>query len=83
MINCRGCYTFNECGIVNREDADECPCGICLIKVICDKMCSHYSTFLLAVIDILLEEQQVFDASKIYEKYITTSITEGNENGIM
>ncbi len=78
MKHCKGCYTLDDCGIVDRKDADECPCGTCLIKMICDKMCSYYSTFLLAAIDRILAEQQIFDARKIFEKYIITSVTEGN-----
>ena len=45
--NCNGCYCEdNDCDIIDKlTDFDICPCGICIIKVMCNDACEDYNTF--------------------------------------
>ena len=49
--NCNGCRVkIKGCAIITRymdrlTDYDICPCGICLVKVVCYIACDEYSEF--------------------------------------
>ena len=49
--NCNGCHTkIQGCGIITKyvdrlTEFDVCPCGICLVKVVCYDACTEYSEF--------------------------------------
>jgi hypothetical protein len=66
MKYCRGCDTIETCGIVDHEleEIEMCPCAICLIKGVCDKMCEIYMAFLMMVTDRLVKEQRVILAGR-------------------
>ncbi len=57
---CQGCDTIDICGIINYEEVDECPCGICLVKGICNTMCNGYIRFLRMFTDRYLKIQQEY-----------------------
>ncbi len=47
--NCKGCYTHMSldasCPTTLVENADTCPCRICLIKGVCGRACDEYEKF--------------------------------------
>ena len=46
---CKGCYSFDECGIPYHHgwyEAEKCPCNICLVKVVCRGICDDFRTFM-------------------------------------
>lgn len=48
MKNCKGCYSKDSpfsCHPKFRNRSDECPCGICLIKGVCDRSCEDHEAF--------------------------------------
>ncbi len=42
--DCEGCVTVVRCKYT-QKDHDKCPCRICLIKVMCEKICEEYLQF--------------------------------------
>lgn len=43
MEDCKGCRIMNFCkATYNIKDFEECPCRICLIKVMCEETCNLY-----------------------------------------
>ena len=52
--HCTGCVVQPECGIPYHnleEEVNQCPCGICLVKMMCDNStCKRYSKFMRKVI---------------------------------
>ncbi len=48
MENCKGCHTEVECSLTLthvKQMRVDCPCGVCLIKVICNSSCDEYEMF--------------------------------------
>ncbi len=47
--NCKGCHTYMHddifCSSLIMNNADKCPCRICLVKVVCVKACDEYRSF--------------------------------------
>lgn len=43
MEYCKGCYVKHGC--TYREYSTLCPCGICLIKMVCEEMCDEHVVF--------------------------------------
>jgi len=47
-FNCKGCYSKDACDKIKsfkKEMRINCPCGICLIKVVCNIVCDNFSDF--------------------------------------
>ncbi len=66
---CKGCDTIDICGIIIYEEVDECPCGICLVKGICNTMCDDYTRLLIMVANRFLKIQPIgFNSPIIYKK---------------
>ncbi len=45
---CRGCYTYGDSCTpctVNGLNSDPCPCGICLVKMICKTGCEALEAY--------------------------------------
>lgn len=46
---CKGCLSFDQCGIPIHhleEEVKQCPCGTCLVKMVCDScICADYHQF--------------------------------------
>ena len=45
---CQGCKTYDKeiptrCPVVSQNREDECPCPICLVKMICERSCKNMS----------------------------------------
>ena len=54
MKSCEGCYSYgkNDCVYVayrTEKVTIECPCGICLIKVVCARACDEYEDFVIKI----------------------------------
>ena len=45
-IECKGCNSVNLCIIMAECQSSECPCGTCLIKMICTDGCDTYQAYL-------------------------------------
>lgn len=45
--DCKGCHTKRECDATLTHDQmrPDCPCNICLIKVVCNDSCDEYGNF--------------------------------------
>ncbi len=47
--DCKGCYTHTHasfgCPVTLIKQSDECPCRLCLIKVVCITSCDEYRQF--------------------------------------
>jgi hypothetical protein len=52
---CEGCYTYDraekECIVLKGGRQNECPCPICLIKVMCERSCEEMSTLSVGVFE--------------------------------
>jgi len=40
---CKDCRTYPIC--LTKDRANDCPCPVCLVKVMCGKSCVEYSKF--------------------------------------
>ena len=54
MKTCEGCYSYgkNDCvyiGYRTEEGIVNCPCGMCLIKVVCARACIEYENFVIKI----------------------------------
>ncbi len=45
MEECKGCFTRLLCKRIKRYESYNCPCKICLLKMICNVPCEEYDTF--------------------------------------
>ena len=57
-LKCRGCRTKDlkhGCRILNSDNYHNCPCGECLIKIMCEVGCENLRD---ATIDDMLEPDQ-------------------------
>jgi hypothetical protein len=46
---CKGCLTYDReiptrCPVISSNREDECPCPICLIKMMCELSCEKMNT---------------------------------------
>lgn len=48
MINCEGCETYDVCQLKWHDDERGCPCGKCLVKVMCYQSCEEFDKFSVA-----------------------------------
>ena len=40
---CKGCIEFDGCDYIHEHEiAENCPCLNCIVKMICNNMCSDY-----------------------------------------
>lgn len=56
MENCKGCLIEGLCGYKHVAKTKKCPCGMCLIKVVCKTACEEYTQF-MTIVDIADKEK--------------------------
>ena len=47
---CEGCWTYNivkkpRCKHIPMKDNKQCPCSICLVKTMCNKVCEEFAIY--------------------------------------
>ena len=50
MTKCKGCCSYNDeriCAVI--KHSKECPCSMCLIKMICVEVCEERIEFYLKI----------------------------------
>jgi hypothetical protein len=53
---CEGCFTTSQCEEQTLDVKANCPCKICLLKVVCNRACEEYGKFWIA--DNIIEVTQ-------------------------
>ncbi len=59
LKDCEGCYSkrvSSFCNSMYRFTNDECPCAMCLIKVMCNDSCDEYEVFWKGVDSIIKDK---------------------------
>lgn len=61
--NCEGCRSMwvledNYVCVLFLEDQDNCPCSICLVKIMCTKMCDEMKLFKPRLTIMRLEDEK-------------------------
>lgn len=43
--SCRGCLVKGDCDYEHMAETSKCPCMICLVKGVCQKICDDHNQF--------------------------------------